>query len=391
MNAYKNVIPNLTASKSRPALLVALSLAVTSPALADDVPQNGSIGAALGSALGAFIKSHHLGAGNQSDTSQNVQDNTSSTNQISVPTTLSTMGDADRQLMAQGMWHDPRTGLVWMRCVLGDSWTGSTCQENKPNGMAKNTWWRNDAVIQISQLNFGGFKDWRLPTIEDLYGLYNVQKCKGSNYHPTGDDVPIPKSGGAGTISVPHNCALGTGATSKIDNVVFPIPYDQNFPYLSASDDHRYPLSTRNASATFSPYRLWTIDFQGDNTIANGKDGTSENDQPLGYVLVVRGGHSTGEYEHLLEQAHSLAAAIQQKTIADAAVIKRNNEVMKQNARAAQERRAAWQSTVKAGDRVHVTINRSYIPGLVIQDNGQLVLLQTVEYGNLWFKRSELQ
>lgn len=58
---------------------------------------------------------------------------------------------------------DKRTGLQWMRCSVGQSWNGSTC-EGEPN---KYNW--EDANKQTS--DFAGHHDWRLPNRFELETL----------------------------------------------------------------------------------------------------------------------------------------------------------------------------------------------------------------------------
>ncbi|SEH04767.1 Lcl domain-containing protein [Candidatus Venteria ishoeyi] len=58
---------------------------------------------------------------------------------------------------------DKVTGLIWMRCSLGQTWNGSTCQ-----GEATTFDWERAKKQQIS---FAGFSNWRLPTIAELRTL----------------------------------------------------------------------------------------------------------------------------------------------------------------------------------------------------------------------------
>lgn len=55
------------------------------------------------------------------------------------------------------------TGLTWMRCALGQTWTGTTC-----SGNASTFNW-NDALKQTT--NFAEHNDWRLPNIAELQTL----------------------------------------------------------------------------------------------------------------------------------------------------------------------------------------------------------------------------
>ncbi|SEH09013.1 Lcl domain-containing protein [Candidatus Venteria ishoeyi] len=58
---------------------------------------------------------------------------------------------------------DMETGLLWMRCSVGQTWDGKTCQ-----GKAKEFKWK-EAKQQTA--NFVGYSDWRIPTIEELRTL----------------------------------------------------------------------------------------------------------------------------------------------------------------------------------------------------------------------------
>ncbi len=58
-----------------------------------------------------------------------------------------------------GTVTDSKTGLTWMRCAMGQTWSGTTC--TGWDGMY--TW------DQARTLNttFAGHSDWRLPTIRE--------------------------------------------------------------------------------------------------------------------------------------------------------------------------------------------------------------------------------
>lgn len=75
----------------------------------------------------------------------------------------------DDALPTSGEWHDHTTGLVWMRCSLGQTWEKGACV-----GVADKFTW-SDAVNQQGVLSDGHY--WELPTIEELRTLI----VKGKN------------------------------------------------------------------------------------------------------------------------------------------------------------------------------------------------------------------
>ncbi|MGL1834794.1 DUF1566 domain-containing protein [Rhodocyclaceae bacterium SMB388] len=60
---------------------------------------------------------------------------------------------------------DVEAGLMWMRCSLGQTWTGVTCA-----GEAKRLNW-DQALEAHEGVTFAGHDDWRLPTQPELYAL----------------------------------------------------------------------------------------------------------------------------------------------------------------------------------------------------------------------------
>ena len=56
--------------------------------------------------------------------------------------------ETDEELLAKGMWRDTETGLIWMRCVLGQEWTGTNCQGKA----TKFNWW--NAIRAAKDANF---------------------------------------------------------------------------------------------------------------------------------------------------------------------------------------------------------------------------------------------
>lgn len=80
-----------------------------------------------------------------------------------------------------GTVFDKQTQLVWMRCSLGQSWDGKTC-----NGEAKKYTW-HDATKLTHQ--FAGSTAWRLPTVEELDSLVYCSKGRKPSARPNGEYV----------------------------------------------------------------------------------------------------------------------------------------------------------------------------------------------------------
>jgi hypothetical protein len=58
--------------------------------------------------------------------------------------------------------------LMWMRCALGQTWTGSTCK-----GEYKKYTWNQAMALRHS---YAGHSDWRLPTREELFSIRYCSK-----------------------------------------------------------------------------------------------------------------------------------------------------------------------------------------------------------------------
>lgn len=93
-----------------------------------------------------------------------------------------------------GTVSDARTGLMWMRCSLGQRWTGNTC-----SGSATSMTW-DEALNTAAGINNGtsdadgngvigfvGRTDWRVPNITEL-GSIIERRC----YAPSINEVLFP-------------------------------------------------------------------------------------------------------------------------------------------------------------------------------------------------------
>lgn len=123
------------------------------------------------------------------------------------------------------------TGLMWMRCSVGQSWDGSNCI----GSVSSHTW--SDALNIAVSYNLANYTDWRLPNRNELASLLE-QRC----YAP----------------------ALNTGL----------FPNSQSDWYWSSSPEAITLSNTNNA---------WIVDFYNGGVYVSGKF----NDH---FVRLVRGG-----------------------------------------------------------------------------------------------------
>lgn len=87
----------------------------------------------------------------------------------------------DRYQVKDVLVKDITTGLMWMRCSLGQSWGGSTCQGTA----ALYTW--EQAMKVPSDFSYANYSDWRVPTHEELKTLVYCSSGKPQTWNNTGD------------------------------------------------------------------------------------------------------------------------------------------------------------------------------------------------------------
>ena len=64
-----------------------------------------------------------------------------------------------------GSVQDKHTGLIWMRCSLGQVWDGATC-----SGTAAVYTWQQ-ALQEAAGYTFAGSSTWRLPNVNELKSI----------------------------------------------------------------------------------------------------------------------------------------------------------------------------------------------------------------------------
>lgn len=79
-----------------------------------------------------------------------------------------------------GTITDTKTNLTWMRCSLGQQWTGSSCAGE---AMAMN--W-NDALKAAMFFSYAGHNDWRVPTVDELDTLVQCPAGRKPSARPGG-------------------------------------------------------------------------------------------------------------------------------------------------------------------------------------------------------------
>jgi hypothetical protein len=70
-----------------------------------------------------------------------------------------------------GTLTDALTGLMWMRCALGQTWTDGACTGNA----VLHDW--QGALLAADGFGFAGFADWRLPNIKEFNAIVE-QRCR---------------------------------------------------------------------------------------------------------------------------------------------------------------------------------------------------------------------
>ena len=99
------------------------------------------------------------------------------------------------------MVWDKATGLVWMRCRLGQTWNGETCSGDPQRNI--NFYQAQEEASQLNQRSgYGGYNDWHVPTIRQLASLITCSNGPASRLRVDVND------GGSEII---HGCPRSAG------------------------------------------------------------------------------------------------------------------------------------------------------------------------------------
>lgn len=140
-----------------------------------------------------------------------------------------------------GRYHDNGDGtitdinnkLTWMRCTLGQQWTGSTCA-----GEAMKMNWSN-AIQAAMNSRYAGHSDWRVPTIDELDTLVLCTAGRKQSARPDGlyvDDTNGKCSGSEDYIpKININAFPGTPTSWFWSST--PYPKDSNISWVVRFND----------------------------------------------------------------------------------------------------------------------------------------------------------
>ncbi len=108
---------------------------------------------------------------------------------------------------------DKASGLVWMRCGIGQEWNGKTCQGNlKAHSHAGAL----QAAEQANAIAYGGYRDWILPSAAQLVTLRFCSKGEYITNTKRYEVIPAHVFG----VQAAIHCAGGLSPT--IDPIAFP-------------------------------------------------------------------------------------------------------------------------------------------------------------------------
>lgn len=96
----------------------------------------------------------------------------------------------DRYLVKGGLVTDTSTGLMWMRCSLGQNWDGVTCLgsiEGYTWEDAKGVSQSNPTSVdgEVMEFSYGGYNDWRIPTLNELKTLVYCNSNQPKKWNDT--------------------------------------------------------------------------------------------------------------------------------------------------------------------------------------------------------------
>lgn len=110
--------------------------------------------------------------------------------------------------LEQGVWTDPKTGLMWARISIGQEWKNGQC-----SGEAKTLIWE-EAQKACKDFRLASYNDWRLPSRNELETLMTKDSAgydctQGFLFQPEGGRMGVYWS--ASAVAGTSNYVLGVG------------------------------------------------------------------------------------------------------------------------------------------------------------------------------------
>ncbi|PIE46493.1 MAG: hypothetical protein CSA42_08280 [Gammaproteobacteria bacterium] len=144
---------------------------------------------------------------------------------------------------------DKRTGLQWMRCALGQKWTGKTC-----TGQAKEYTYQQG---QQAPESFAGYNDWRVPTRFELETLVYCSSSKDNGRDNSTKQLPHYLKGCVGNYQRPTiveqafpNSPIWFWSASPfahLESRAWSVEFDSGSDYSTGKDDLYSIRAVRNS------------------------------------------------------------------------------------------------------------------------------------------------
>ncbi len=164
---------------------------------------------------------------------------------------------------------DTQTGLIWMRCSVGQEWDGRTCTGEVRTAELNEA--RTYAKLLNEDGGFAGARNWRVPTVDELQSL---RYCSTGPVHEISTETAMGK-----TFTRDKGVTMITVPAAKGDKQVFkrcdegsirPSINTQVFPN---TPDHVYwtssPYVGDSNNAWFIDFYNGDVDFNGDRSGSN--------------------------------------------------------------------------------------------------------------------------